>query len=609
MLSVLPVSPLVVLCLVAAVVSGSIGTIAWREGTEPGSKSLSVLLFSASLWAVSYAVALTEFDLSVRFWYQLPIEVAQAIIAPAWFAFSLSYTGRGELLTRRLIAVLAVFPTLTVGALVVNPTYELLWTNYRLNPVFGAATVKFDPKLWYQIHAVYGYVIIGTGLVLVVEMLVERFSRYREQAVALAIGSVAPTVAHVAHTFGFGPLQMVNFTPVALSVTGATFGYALYRFQLFGLSPATGRLGRRAAIDDVAVGVLVLDRENRIVDANKAATSLLDLDSAVALDSLSSVLPGVTLDDDRQLVDVTVDRRRRTYEVTVSPVTDQHGRRLGRTVTVSDVTGRVRRRQRLEVLNRVLRHNLRNDMTVVIGYADMVADHLPPAHRGAADTIRTRSNQLLSLGEKARTVERVMADIDSGSRFDAVETVRTAVAAIHDDFDAGTATIDAPDSLFVTGSEQATKLLVRELVENALEHGGDDPTVRVSIYDVDSDLVVCVADDGPGVPDYERSVVEDGSESPLQHGSGLGLWAVRWTVDSLGGQLTFDVDDGTTATVRLPHWRLPEADGMVPESEEAESAPDLTLAESALDSTSEGKSTGAESASESTSASSSVSDT
>ncbi|WP_225316354.1 MULTISPECIES: histidine kinase N-terminal 7TM domain-containing protein [Haloferax] len=544
-----------ILCIIAASVSGSIATVAWWEGSEPGSRWFSVLLVAATLWASSYALALVTFDPNLRIWFQVPIEIAQGIIAPAWLAFSLAYTGRGELASRRLVLALFLFPAVTVVALVTNPYHGLLWSNYRLVPVFGAATVQFEPNLWYYVHAVYGYVIIGTGIVLVVGMLLERLSRYREQAVALAIGSIAPTVAHVAHTFALGPFPMVNFTPIALSVTGATFGYALYRFQLFGLSPATGRLGRRAAIDDVAVGVLVLDRESRIVDANAAATSLLSFDiGSVLFDPVSTVLPGVDLDEDRQLVDVTVDRRRRTYEVTMSPVTDQHDRRLGRTVSISDVTGRVRRRQRLEVLNRVLRHNLRNDMTVVIGYADMVSDRLPPGERDITETIRTRSNALLSLGEKARTVERVMAGIDASARFNVVDTVQTCVSDVQSDFDAGSVTVDAPDELLVTGSEPAAKLLVRELVENALEYGGDDPTVRVTLHEADTDLVVGVSDDGPGVPEYERTVVETGGESPLKHGSGLGLWAVRWTVDALGGRLALDVDDGTTATVRLPHW-------------------------------------------------------
>lgn len=555
MVSVSVISPLVVLCALAAAVSGTIAVIAWREGTEPGSKSLSVLLFAATLWAASYAVALTTFDLGTRAWFEVPIEIAQAIIAPAWFAFSLAYTGRGDLLTKRTVGVLLVFPAFVVASMLADPASNLLWTNYRLAPTLGAATVRFDPTFWYLLHAVYGYVIIGTGLVLVVEMLVERISHYREQAVALAIGSTAPTVAHVAHTFQLGPLTMINFTPIALSVTGATFGYALYRFQLFGLSPATGRLGRRSAIDDVAVGILVLDRENRVVDANAAATSLLDIDgSSAALEPLSAVLPGVDLDSDRQLVDVTVDRRRRTYEVTVSPVTDQYGQTLGRTVTISDATARVRRRQRLEVLNRVLRHNLRNDMTVVIGYADMVEDRLPDDERHAAETIRSRSNALLSLGEKARSVEQVMANIDAESDFDAVQTVEDVVSDVQSSYDIGSVTIDAPPTLRVAGSDRATKLVVRELVENAFDHGGDDPNVRVGVRQDQSDLVVTVTDDGPGIPEYERSVVETGAESALEHGSGIGLWAAHWTVDALGGRLSFDVEDGTAATVRLPRW-------------------------------------------------------
>jgi len=50
-------------------------------------------------------------------------------------------------------------------------------------------------------------------------------------------------------------------------------------------------------------------------------------------------------------------------------------------------------------------------------------------------------------------------------------------------------------------------------------------------------------------------VLERGRETDLNHGSGIGLWLVRWTATTLEGDLDFDTSDGTTVTVRLPRER------------------------------------------------------
>jgi signal transduction histidine kinase len=63
-----------------------------------------------------------------------------------------------------------------------------------------------------------------------------------------------------------------------------------------------------------------------------------------------------------------------------------------------------------------------------------------------------------------------------------------------------------------------------------------------------------VRDDGPGIPEQERSVLLEGTETPLRHGSGLGLWLVYWGVVRLGGDLQFREREprGSTVAVRLP---------------------------------------------------------
>ena len=95
-----------------------------------------------------------------------------------------------------------------------------------------------------------------------------------------------------------------------------------------------------------------------------------------------------------------------------------------------------------------------------------------------------------------------------------------------------------------------------ELARNALEHGESDPNLRIEAsverQQSGTDLKVVVADDGPGLPAQEQSVLESGDESALKHGSGLGLWLVNWLVLQCGGTLSIDADDGTTVTLRVP---------------------------------------------------------
>lgn len=61
-----------------------------------------------------------------------------------------------------------------------------------------------------------------------------------------------------------------------------------------------------------------------------------------------------------------------------------------------------------------------------------------------------------------------------------------------------------------------------------------------------------VADKGPGIGPDERAVILSGEETPLQHGSGVGLWLVKWVVRNVGGTLSFGDGPGTTVEIELP---------------------------------------------------------
>ena len=244
------------------------------------------------------------------------------------------------------------------------------------------------------------------------------------------------------------------------------------------------------------------------------------------------------------------------------------------------------REQRLEVLNRVLRHNLRNDMAVIINYADMLPELVDdPDVEMAADKITSMGRGLTKLGTKAGKIEQAFQSAEDGlTTVDLTGIVDSAVADLREAYPEVDVTVSTPERAEVLALSTVA-MAVENVCENAAEHNtNSDPAIEVRIEAVDGETVdthetavvgevaadggetadrgeavgtvgegasveatgtddrirLTVADNGPAIPDQEINVLTTGRETALEHGSGLGLWLVYWLVDKSAGELLFD---------------------------------------------------------------------
>ncbi|WP_239641041.1 PAS domain S-box protein [Halorubrum distributum] len=101
-------------------------------------------------------------------------------------------------------------------------------------------------------------------------------------------------------------------------------------------------------------------------------------------------------------------------------------------------------------------------------------------------------------------------------------------------------------------------------MKNAVKHSGAAPTVTITVTRVPNAIEITVSDDGPGLAQHEIDVFETGSETPLTHGSGLGLWLVYWIVTNHDGSIdATSGDDGTTVTVTVPGQQISTTEDQV----------------------------------------------
>lgn len=277
----------------------------------------------------------------------------------------------------------------------------------------------------------------------------------------------------------------------------------------------------------------------------------------LATDLYERVLSGETVEEeyfplqsrngDRVLVDIRVTP---LYRSEVPPPERTPADIVGVQGTARKATERLRRERLIRVLNRVLRHNLRNDVTVINGFAELLGEGASGEDAHAIERIVETTDRLMSLAESARTLEQNLESPPDVEPIDVVPVVERAATQVDARYPDAAVSVETPDSALALGAPRL-ETAVWELVDNAAKHAGDQPSVTIEVTTGER-VGIRVADDGPGLPDIERSVLATGEETPLVHGRGLGLWLVYWIVETLDGTLDVRVADGTRIEIRLP---------------------------------------------------------
>lgn len=240
-----------------------------------------------------------------------------------------------------------------------------------------------------------------------------------------------------------------------------------------------------------------------------------------------------------------------TTTMRATPRINDDGTVVGTRALFIDVTELKRQKIQTSVLNRVLRHNIRNDLSVVRAKLELAIDDRSEDTLSRIREAHTKTEDLLSTADLARQIQQIV-DETNLVKHDVGDLVESLVQQAHRKYPDATvtATVD-PDPVPVLAI-RALENALWELIENACEHTGDAPSVAVTLEKRETTVAITVADDGPGIPAVERRILGEREKTDIEHGSGLGLWLIYWVIDMSGGELTFDCADGTTVTATLP---------------------------------------------------------
>ena len=542
-------TPKIAIVLMLLGVFPSLATIAllYDDRGVPGVFWFLISMGTGAAWALVFSLMTlissppVTLALANIFWSLIPIAAVSLFLLAYEFTFKTT-------IKRQYAAVL--FAPIGIFFLLswVNPSNLVYAVDYGVNTNGYLTFPQAGGVLRLAITQVYGYLLVIFAAGLFIGEAMNTKGIHQQQALYLLLVFSALVISTIVKVAGVVPIYY-DLTSTVYGLSGMLFAYSINQHGFLQTIPTA----RDKTFNEISDAILVVNEDGQIIDANNAAERVFK--TSVTGTQVDVHLPDyATPNGTPTHVDCTIDGTTHTFSVKHSTVT--YGRDLtATTITLSDVTQLKKQGREIEllkeILSRMFRHNIRNDLTVIMGYTQQIRDRGSDEMAKIAGDIAEISEHIEGQTEKAGKIEKIIEDSEQVQK-PLHEFIDTDDFASIPGYTTTEVTIDLSD-VYVE-AHPALNIAVQEAVENAIIHNTTDrsPTVNIYTERTKTDVFLVIEDNGPGIPQHEIEVLESEEETSLSHSTGIGLWLIQWIVNYSNGELvTNTTENGTLINIRL----------------------------------------------------------
>ncbi|MDY7082972.1 MAG: ATP-binding protein [Halobacteria archaeon] len=335
-------------------------------------------------------------------------------------------------------------------------------------------------------------------------------------------------------------------------------------------------VARDTVVERINNGVIVVDEVDKIVDINGSAQQIFGLESESENDvvgtKLSDALEG---DDETGIVDlyaeivssedenkqrefsIELDGEKRYFQFEVTPLREGD-ERVGSVLMFNDITEqrqreeRIRRREselekqneRLDEFASIVSHDLRNPLNVAQGYAEMVNGEVE-ADISEIDEIQDALGRMENIIDDSLTLAREGYEVIQEEEVNLGDVAHDA----WDNVEKEDANLTVDTDVAITADRNKLLNVFENLYRNAIEHGGDDVSIKVGLLEDDGENDTLnanglyIEDDGEGISEDEREDVFEQGYTTSNEGTGLGLAIVETIAEAHGWDVSVGESD------------------------------------------------------------------
>jgi methyl-accepting chemotaxis protein len=215
----------------------------------------------------------------------------------------------------------------------------------------------------------------------------------------------------------------------------------------------------------------------------------------------------------------------------------------------------------VSVLNRILRHNVRNETNIITGLATDIREEITDdSLQRDLKTIENRASRLVTISDRTRHVKRLLTeDSSETSKLQLPDDLKSHLDRLREAYPGATISLEATceSDVVVRGPSSFPRSLA-DVIERIVVANNESVHIGVTVSREQSQIQegsgtvnIEIDDDGTGLPELDVDAIESETETPLQHAEGLCLWCLKWAVVRADGELNVD-SPAATVEIQLP---------------------------------------------------------
>lgn len=533
--------------------------ISWNNKHKIGRTPLFLLiLFTISYTFIHIIINIHVLSNMEQFFELLSRPIGIGIVLSSFY-LAIEYTGH-KLNTKETLRILILYFIFCLILFITNPTHNLLYSRFAIGK--DGYLIPVETDLLFFIYILPTSIFVVTSIFIIYRYsLLYKISRRQSMIIGIGmiIGYISISIESVTYTFH----QAINLDVLGINIGVIIICISIIYFDLINNIPLT----KSDIIQNIDNTIISITPSRDISDIQNSEKINIDINKNNIGDSIEDIfekynvnINNIIENSDETFIKLNNNNNIEYYNISSYTVKRNvnvlinRKERMGHIIVVKNITDKKKSEEQIKLLNnifgRILRHNMRNELNVIKGHANIIKNS-SSNNNSNINSVNNSVNSLINISNKAQKARKVIDNIDSKNEFNTNKLIKSKIYSISKKYPETKFNYEIDESFNFTAHTKFDTL-IDEIITNGIKHNDSKNkkiTIKSEVYNKKQKIII--SDNGKGIPDSElKPIFNENKETPLEHGSSLGLWLIKFIIDISNKSISFNTDKyGTTVEI------------------------------------------------------------